>query len=71
MKDSNENKLVDEHDIASELEAMHRDRAVHYARLEAQRIPAGEPGECTMCGEHKPRLVNGVCAKCRDAYKLP
>lgn len=34
-------------------------------------IPAGNPGECDLCGEWSGRLVNGACAPCRDKYKLP
>lgn len=34
-------------------------------------IAAGIAGECDKCGEESPRLINGVCAPCRDKYKLP
>ena len=37
----------------------------------AAAIPAGHPGECDFCGEDMPRLINGVCAPCRDRHKLP
>jgi RNA polymerase-binding transcription factor DksA len=40
-------------------------------RNRAQAMPKGEPGECVLCGEESPRLVKGVCAPCRDKYKLP
>ena len=40
-------------------------------RRKAAEIPKGKPGECERCGEHMPRLINGVCAPCRDRYKLP
>ena len=33
-------------------------------------IPAGNPGECDLCGEWSGRLVNGACAPCRDKYGL-
>lgn len=26
---------------------------------------------CELCGEDMPRLINGVCAPCRDRHKLP
>lgn len=29
-------------------------------------VAAGEPGECSECGEDSPRLVGGRCARCRD-----
>ena len=31
----------------------------------------GESGECDLCGEWSGRLVNGVCAPCRDRHGLP
>ena len=31
----------------------------------------GVPGICDLCGEDMPRLINGVCAPCRDRHKLP
>jgi RNA polymerase-binding transcription factor DksA len=34
------------------------------------RMPVGTPGECIKCGEHMPRLVDGICCPCRDKYKL-
>lgn len=33
-------------------------------------MPAGEPGDCNLCGEASGRLVGGACAPCRDRYKL-
>jgi hypothetical protein len=30
----------------------------------------GVPGDCDLCGEWSGRLVEGVCAPCRDRYKL-
>lgn len=29
-------------------------------------IPDGEPGECDECGEVTPRIVDGLCAPCRE-----
>jgi hypothetical protein len=40
-------------------------------RRRAAMMPKGAPGECKLCEEFSPRLVNGVCAPCRDLYKLP
>ena len=37
----------------------------------AARILVGVEGECELCGEWSGRLVRGVCAPCRDKYKLP
>lgn len=39
-------------------------------REQAAKIPAGKPGDCDLCGEWSARLVNGVCAPCRDRHKL-
>ena len=33
-------------------------------------MPKGKPGDCDMCGEWSGRLVNGVCAPCRERYRL-
>lgn len=40
-------------------------------RHAAKPLAAGEPGDCDLCGEWSGRLVGGVCAPCRDRYKLP
>lgn len=47
------------------------DAAIAEVRYQAKAIPAGEPGDCELCGEWSGRLVNGVCAPCRDRYRLP
>lgn len=39
-------------------------------REAAAKIPTGEQGDCDLCGAWSGRLVNGVCAPCRDRYKL-
>jgi hypothetical protein len=31
-------------------------------------LPPGEPGDCDTCGEWSGRLVEGMCAPCRDRY---
>jgi hypothetical protein len=55
---------------AEAFEQRHRDAALEKARRAAAEIPAGEPGDCELCGEWSGRLVNGACAPCRDRYKL-
>ena len=40
------------------------------ARKAAADIPAGNPGVCEWCGNHKERLVNDACGFCRDEFKL-
>lgn len=50
------------------------DLAQHYAdtmlaeaiRIARQPVPAGEPGICDGCGDDSPRLVNRLCAPCRE-----
>lgn len=39
-------------------------------RREAARMPAGEPGDCELCGAWSARLVGGACAPCRDRHGL-
>lgn len=63
--------MTDQIDEANDL----ADRLARYG-IEAQReaaaaIPTGVPGECDQCGEWSGRLVAGVCAPCRDRYRLP
>lgn len=60
--------MADEADRASqEVESQTREAI----RLAAKPLAKGVPGECDLCGEHSMRLVDGVCAPCRDKYKLP
>ena len=33
-------------------------------------LQKGVPGDCDLCGEWSGRLIDGVCAPCRDRYKL-
>lgn len=62
--------MADEADIAQvDIEIEEKRRKKYYADLAAS-IPKGEPGECIRCGEESLRLVNDVCARCRDKYKL-
>jgi len=37
-------------------------------RNTACEVPPGYPGECDTCGEHSSRLIQGMCAPCRDKY---
>lgn len=63
--------MPDEIDFANDLAQSMTDAVVRAQREKAAAIPAGKPGECDMCGEWSGRLVNGVCAPCRDKYRLP
>ena len=60
--------MPDDLDLAQEREDIAREDAI---RAAAKPIPPGTPGECELCGEWSGRLVNGVCAPCRDRWKLP
>lgn len=33
-------------------------------------LPPGKAGDCDLCGRWSSRLIDGVCAPCRDRYKL-
>jgi hypothetical protein len=59
---------MDEADRASEQSDLMLADAIRRARRE---LPAGEPGECELCGEWSGRLVRGACAPCRDRHRLP
>lgn len=59
--------MPDEIDLAQEREQMATEDAI---RKTARDIPKGEPGDCDLCGEWTGRLIKGVCAPCRDTYKL-
>jgi hypothetical protein len=34
-------------------------------------IKPGVQGDCDLCGEWSGRLIDGVCAPCRDKHGLP
>jgi hypothetical protein len=44
---------------------------VRAIQARAAKIPVGEPGDCDKCGEYFGRLVDGICARCRDRHRLP
>lgn len=55
--------MVDRADMAVDIEAEHIAAGIRRATAP---IPIGAPGECDNCGEDMPRLVDGLCARCRD-----
>ena len=63
--------MADEVDRANDYMEIGLSADIANARHAAGSIPAGEPGDCEMCGEWSGRLVHGVCAPCRDKFKLP
>ena len=62
--------MSDQIDIANDRVLSDTSKAIAAAARAAAQIPVGEPGECDLCGEWSGRLVDGVCASCRDRYKL-
>ncbi len=60
--------MADEIDKAQEREQHDREIALAAA---AKPLDPGVPGDCDLCGEHSGRLLYGVCAPCRDKYRLP
>lgn len=63
--------MADVIDQGSEREQLDRDLELQAARDSAANMPAGNAGDCDLCGEHTMRLVLGACAPCRDKYHLP
>ena len=61
---------MDDADITEERVRVLLDAHVAMVRNAAAKIPAGQPGECYLCGEWSGRLVNNACARCRDKFKL-
>lgn len=61
---------MDETDYANDLVMREANDAINEHRRKAALIPKGNPGECAYCGEWSGRLVNGVCAPCRERYKM-
>lgn len=59
--------MADEVDIAND--NIEREKAMWNATLHYD-IPQGTAGVCNRCEEDSPRLIKGVCAPCRDKYKL-
>jgi len=62
--------MSDAIDLANALAASEVARSAAAARAFVAGMPAGHPGECSLCGEHSARLVGGACAPCRDAGGL-
>lgn len=62
--------MTDEVDRSSADTEFLMDAQVRHIGTKVTKIPAGVPGECDKCGEESLRLVDGVCCRCRDKYKL-
>ena len=59
--------MSDDVDIANDQAQQRLDILIKQAR---KPLAKGEPGECDLCGEWSGRLIEAVCAPCRDRYKL-
>ena len=59
--------MPDEADFANDM--IEREEALWLPALR-YTLPEGTAGVCNRCGEDSPRLIKGVCAPCRDKYKL-
>jgi hypothetical protein len=57
-------------DRANERAEQILDAEISEIRHRASVIPEGSPGDCDLCGQWSGRLVNGVCAPCRDRHGL-
>lgn len=58
--------MADEIDIANDYARKMEESNVAAIRAEAAKIPEGYAGECVSCGLDSKRLVNDMCAPCRD-----
>ncbi len=56
---------MDEVDKANEEMERELEECIRAARGD---IPPGAAGECETCGEWSGRLIEGMCAPCRDRY---
>lgn len=58
--------MTDIIDIANDYAAIEAESSLAMVRRAAAAMPAGEPGECEECSEESPRLVERLCARCRE-----
>lgn len=63
--------MADDIDRANQRAEEDTERCIEAARRRAAEIPAGDSGDCELCGEWSGRLVDGACAPCRDRFRLP
>lgn len=58
--------MSDPADLADEHYTPLLESSIHDAQEAAAMIPVGAPGTCGECGEPSARIVDGLCARCRD-----
>jgi len=59
--------MADDADLASKTIEDDETDKLNRIRAAAAKIPAGAPGECEECDTYFARIVDGKCARCRDA----
>lgn len=62
--------MADFADMASDREILDTDLLIRKGGY-GKPLDKGYPGDCHLCGEWTSRLIEGVCAPCRDKYRLP
>lgn len=62
---------MDDIDRAQELTDKLTEESLRKAKAQSVQMPKGNPGDCELCGRWSGRLVQGVCAPCRDKHNLP
>lgn len=60
--------MADAADRAQTQNEIWLDAAIRAARV---AVPVGVPGRCATCGDEMPRLINGLCAPCREPARVP
>lgn len=63
--------MVDEVDKQQVIDELFDELKIKAIRDEAAKMSIGNQGDCDLCGHWSGRLVNGVCAPCRDRYEMP
>lgn len=63
--------MADEADLANNHAQQELDAILRQAAETRGELEKGVAGECEYCGYHKPRLIGGACAPCRDEFGLP
>ena len=62
--------MADIADRAGDLIDEVEEQRIAVVRRAAAVIPRGEEGECEICETFYTRIVNGICCRCRDEFKL-
>ena len=62
---------MDEKFLEQQTELLENIKESNISDIRKKKLVKGYPGECDYCGNYTERLVNDVCAPCRDKYKFP